>query len=1338
MEQRLIPDFIQAQYQARQYGGAFTAATLFVDIAGFTPMTEQLTRRHRDGAETVTAVLKAVFRPTVREVTARGGIIPLFAGDAFAAIFPFAGSGSAAERIDAPQQALQAALAIQRVFTADGLKRTIQTDYGDFPISVKIGLSFGSVQWGIPGNGRRHTFYFRGPAMQACAHAQQRAGENEIIADDLFWQQLNAAVTAVPLTQEPGYYRLEPNLVWSSSAAAPEPQPIAVELQPFIPSEIIDSAAGAEYREVCPLFISFADPVDVQQFHDFVNVVLHLADQYGGYLNQIEFADKGGILLILFGAPVAYENHVERAAEFLGALRRESVAVRWRAGMTSGVLWAGIRGGDVRCEYGVVGDMINLAARLATKADWGRIWVNESVNSRLSAHFWLGSIGAVPVKGKQQGVNVYQLFHEKETADDAFYNLPMVNRERELAQLQERVADSFENRFTGVIHIHGEAGMGKSRLVHALRQQLIGHYYPQTFYCPVESILRSSLNPFKSFLRAYFRQTMQNSVQANRAEFDAVYDFLMQQLPKEGETAVQIKRELARTRSILAAMVDLHLENSLYDELEPKLRFENMLSAFKNLVKAAALSRPVIVHLENAQWLDADSQQMISTLTRNMQDFPVVVLVVTRYLDDGSKLTLALDENVPQSEIELRPLQGMEVREIAQNSLSGAVGDETVSFLMKKSGGNPFFVEQMILDMYERGMLLLEEQANGRFFHIKPGATEDVPTSIKTLLLSRLDRLEVEVRRVVRTATVLGQEFNANLLEYMLPQESDLMRKVTTAEEKQVWLQKNAPIYLFRSALLRDAAYSMQLRARLRLLHRLAAEAIQQAYESDLEPFVADLAYHYDRAEMASAAAYWYQRAGERAASQYANEEAIEYLNRALELLPEAESGARYHLLLARESVYGLQGAREVQQADLTMLATVAAQLNDPDRQAAVALRWAQFAETTGDFEAAVTHAKTAVDLAHQAQAGQREAAAYLAWGRALFRRGEYEAARSQYKTALRLAQAGGALRAEADIHRSMGALVSDLSEYAEARIYYQQALSIYRQLQDRTGESTTLNNLGVASWHLGDYVSANDFYTNARRIYQETGYRRGETILLMNQATFMMEYGDYEQAEATMREMLCVSRDIGERFGECFAYLNLALLNHYQERQQAADDYSRQALALSEKLRARRLQGYAWMNVGHAAFGMLAYERAAKAYTAALAIWQELQQTNLAIEAQAGLARTALQRAALPQAQQYATPVLAQLAADPAMEGVENLFRVYLTAYQVATAVAAADPAAQTLLQTAYDQLMAKANKIEDPQMRRWFLEKVPTHRELVQVYRQQVVNGRAAAQNGRLRDRN
>ncbi|MCA9977201.1 MAG: adenylate/guanylate cyclase domain-containing protein, partial [Anaerolineales bacterium] len=255
----LIPHFIQQQFAQGVWHGRFHAATLFIDITGFTSLTETLMQYEKEGAEVLAGALADIFNPLVTAVYARGGFIASFAGDAFTAIFP--------DDADQPHppalRALSTAFYSQSLFPDyenaaphQGRVRLMQMRYGDFAIGIKIGLSMGEVTWGIAGEQGMHSFYFRGEAVSQCAEAQKHGHSGDIIAAAPILATAVPHVQATPLPPTP-YYHLSDNTFAYHPTATAVAMLVHNDLNPFLPDAIINLPVPCEFQETCILFITF-------------------------------------------------------------------------------------------------------------------------------------------------------------------------------------------------------------------------------------------------------------------------------------------------------------------------------------------------------------------------------------------------------------------------------------------------------------------------------------------------------------------------------------------------------------------------------------------------------------------------------------------------------------------------------------------------------------------------------------------------------------------------------------------------------------------------------------------------------------------------------------------------------------------------------------------------------------------------------------------------------------------------------------------------------------------------------------------------------------------------
>ena len=419
----------------------------------------------------------------------------------------------------------------------------------------------------------------------------------------------------------------------------------------FFPADLLTRQSQGEFRQVVTVFINLKTLPTEHEGTDFASTLFRLLAQYGGYLcriGQIGDKDHGGTLLLFWGAPTSHEQNVMRALQFVVALQAAARSPL-RAGVTTQLAYAGFVGSPRREEYTCYGAHVNLAARQMVMADWGEIWLDEETARVVGSAFECAHHGLFKFKGFSEERAIYRLLGRREVELESFYQGAMVGRQAELTQLATALAPLAEGQFAGVLTITGEAGMGKSRLVHELQQRGVGSKETevrgaqqsslrsvQWFLCQTDEILRQPLNPFRYWLRGYFHQSTSQSEAANKAAFITILDGLIATfaeataLVNRKSQTINLKAELSRTRSFLGALVDLHWPDSLYAQVEPQLRFENTLAALKTLILAESLRQPVILHLEDAHWLDADSYTLLTRLTRNVADYPLAVIITTR------------------------------------------------------------------------------------------------------------------------------------------------------------------------------------------------------------------------------------------------------------------------------------------------------------------------------------------------------------------------------------------------------------------------------------------------------------------------------------------------------------------------------------------------------------------------------------------------------------------------------------------------------------------------------------------------------------------------------------
>ncbi|MCA9975812.1 MAG: tetratricopeptide repeat protein, partial [Anaerolineales bacterium] len=1072
----------------------------------------------------------------------------------------------------------------------------------------------------------------------------------------------------------------------------------------FIPETILQQQVRGEFRHVTTLFLNLRDIYTHEQLAPFVQTIFKLIKTYGGYLNTIDFGDKGCTLLLFWGMPTSHENDIERVMNFVQDLSQQT-QVTFRAGITYRLMYAGFVGAkQLRQEYSCYGRGVNLAARLMTTAPWGALWADEELMQRGQQQFHFTPQGHFSFKGFPELQPAYAYNGRREEANLHFHGR-MIGRQVELAQMVEFVRPLQNGRFAGILIIQGEAGIGKSRLVDAFQRaptwQQRFPQPPQWLHSQADEILRQALNPFRHLLHRYFQQVYGDTPAANQERFQRRLNALLHNPHIPPEKRDELRPKLTWARPFLGALIGQHMDNDLAPQMEGRAYFDNTLLALQTLIQAESTHRPLILHIADVHWLDETSWQCLRQLSRTLTNYPVAIILTTR--NETTPAAMGLSE--PTQTINLTSLSEAGLAELAMNLLGHPPSPRILKLLIERSDGNPFFAEQILL--YLREQEFLQQDA--------PHLTAMLlPMDVRAILIARIDQLAQSVKEVVQRAAILGREFDIQLLSYLLRDMPDLHEKVYDAERASIWTAVNQLRYLFKHALLRDAAYDMQLKARRRELHRLTAAALEHLHARDLSPHYGELAYHYQQAKLDEQEGKYATLAGHQAVDRFAHEDALRYLNRALELTPASAGDKRFSLLLSREQVYHLTGKRERQEADLAALEELTAQTDNAEQKGTVWSRRARYADVVSDYQAEAAAGQAVINLALQVGDRALEGNGRMHYGIALWRQGHYPQAVEQLTQALTLSQQSGKQNDVITSRHFLGIIAYEQGDFAASKANYQELLTLRRALGDRVGEASTLNNLGAVANFQGDFAQARTHFQQALHIRRETGHRQGEGALLLNLGVIERNLGDYATAHAYLEQALPISREVNERMMECVVLANLALLHHQIGEQETAVAYSRHALDLVRSINSPLFHSAILTWLAHALTAREHYDEARQHYEEAITLRRSIGHTHLVIEPLAGLARIALATGNTHQAYAYGKEMRQILKENPSLNGTEEPIRIYLTCYHCL--LAGQDVRAGQVLQTGYELLQQRAALYDDAQ-RITFLD-ISDHREMIQTW--------------------
>lgn len=675
--------------------------------------------------------------------------------------------------------------------------------------------------------------------------------------------------------------------------------------------EKIRSAAkglSGERRHVTVLFAdlagftSLSEQLDPEEVTEIINRCLTLLSQsifaYEGTVDKF----IGDAVMALFGAPVAHENDPERALRAALDMRRHLEEINrdmqangrkplaLHIGINSGVVVAGGVGSDLRMDYTVMGDTVNLASRLESAAGLNQILVSETTY-RLTRHaFEFGKPASFKVKGKAQPAIAYELLKplpqpEMIRRTELGYHA-MVGRNREVESLTE-LLDLVGKRQGQIVTVVGEAGVGKSRLVFELVKQakergfLVVQGHCESFE------VAQAFQAFRLLLRTILNLNPDASTEETKKDLTAGLAALHPSLTDQAP--------------FLGALLDLpdeQLGASKDSERQPRIQ-----GALKLLLYRLAQTQKVLLVFDDLQWADELSRESLNYLVENIPSLPVLICGVYR-----PGFTQSWGTKSYYNQINLKPLASEQEKQLVQNLLPGAP-PELVEFISARAEGNPFYIEEIVKSGLETGAIRREEQT------YKLDKDVALPGSVHALIMARIDRLEESAKSLLQAAAVIGREFPVSILGQVAEKLDEIDRRLGELETMELIYEKQILPdleYLFKHYLTQEVAYESILLKKRRQLHKQVARAIEEIYSDKLEQHFERLAYHYERAEDFKRAAEYFQKAAGKAREGYSDSVADRLVGKAEESVTKIYeerfklSGPNWAVLLAAAALYSV------------------------------------------------------------------------------------------------------------------------------------------------------------------------------------------------------------------------------------------------------------------------------------------------------------------------------------------------------------------------------------------------------------------------------------------------
>lgn len=1057
----------------------------FVDISGFTRLSELLAGRGKVGAEELNGYLDRIFTELLEIAYGNGGELVKWGGDAV--LLWYTGQAHAARAVDAAWRMQQA------------MRRTgrLKTSAGRVTLRMSVGVHSGEFHFFLLGTLHRELIV-TGPAASRTAHLESVAEAGEIVVSTETAQWLEACVVGSPkadgllIAGPPDLPALPPAPV--PAAAGPASLALPAPVRDFVRSAPIES----EHRQIGVGFVEFSgvdrlladagDGTAAEVLDRFLGNVQETCQRHAVTFWETDIAEDGGKVMLVSGAPNANDDHAGIMLLAVREILDSGGDLTLRAGVNCGRVFTGDLGPPYRRSYSAKGDAINLAARLMGRAGASQLYASDAAVRRSRIGFFTETVAPFHVKGKSLPVHAHRVLAPRAGRRLSAGNGPMVvGREKELRMLEDSLAAAIGGRGS-TLELIGAPGIGKSRLIEEIQAragecQLLGVVCDEY----------GSMVPYAA-LGALVRQAVGIDPDDTPGASGA----------RLTEVVARLAPDLGPWLPLLASVVGARVPSTPESEaLNERFLRERQVEALLQLL-STTLPGPTLLVIEDGHWMDDASAAVLEPVAKATGAHPWLLIVARR--PQGRS---ALGDVAAASRLELGPLTheatGQLVRLVTSEHPLVPHQRET---LADRSGGNPLF----LLELVEAG--------------IQSGFDQAMPETVEGVFATQIDRLSPRLRRLLRIASVLGMQVPVEVLDEMAGEQGEAAGLIG-----DYFTRDGAEHLRFRHNMLRDAAYEGLPYSRRRELHALAGRALERRAQGSTEEIAGLLAVHFGQAGDHAAAWNYARIAAENARTVHASVEASTFFEQALEAgratgdqaisdlmsVAEALGDARTHLgqFSSADGAYRMARRWASSQLDLARLLY---------KTALVADRAGNYRRTLQMLTRAEHGLGPATDLPSlrlRAEIGAQ-------YGLVRHRQGRGNDAVRLLKQAVQRAGAADApdVLANALLYLDIAELTAGMSgDGSHAR----RALEIQRSIgEDPWLEARALNQLGIRAYFAGRWSEAVEFYSDSRRACERAGDRWTAAVESANIAEVLADQGHLEDAEPILQEALQTYRAAG------------------------------------------------------------------------------------------------------------------------------------------------------------------------------------------------------------------
>lgn len=955
------------------------------------------------------------------------------------------------------------------------------------------------------------------------------------------------------------------------------------------------------------------DPEEVETIMSQIKKeAVDIVERHEGIVNQF----VGDEVLALFGIPAAHEDdpvRAVRAAMELHELVRQispeveeriGIKLRMHTGISTGLVVTHLR--DIRNgSYGITGDTVNRGARLAGRAKADEILVGPQSYSLIAPYFETEALKPVTVKGKSEPLIPYRVkgksvVKTRFEASEKRGLTAFTGRDEELAILDDCLGKTMKGHGQFVTII-GEAGVGKSRLLYEFR-----HSLDRDKITVLQGICQSygSNIPYFSFLDALKRGL---------------------QLREESTPAELHKKAISNILAIDPSLkpyipLFLHLlsiprkEFPLPEHLQGQELKHAIQDAFAAINTLSAKSRPLVLILEDWHWSDEASESTLNHLINVLAPYHLMVVVVYRPEYDASWQNRSY-----HSTIVLKALDSPQIENIIKAVWRvDRLPDGIVPVLQERTGGNPFFIEEVCRSLKEEDAVKIEnEQA---ILTQKIDALE-IPDSIQAIISSRLDRLDKATKEVLRLASVIGRDFNLRILVQLLSAKSSTIKaleKLLALEMIQQSRIVPEAEYRFKHVMIQEVVYETMLFRRRKDLHGRVGNIIEEVFSNRLEEHIDLLTHHFSLSENWQKAVHYGRQAAEknRRLSQFQEAVVIyEKVHKWLERLPESlfKQESRIDILLQQERLYEVLGQREHQQKIIDQLLSLLKPLDAPTLLAEVKIRQGDLFTQLGYFNEAEQALDEALNAWRDISNATGESRTLRSMGFLWWHQNRYKEAIESNEAAMTIDRQRNDSNAIATDLTNLGSVWRNLGDYQQALACFRSALEIYKTTHNPLKQAFTRYSIAHVHREKGDLDIASKQYYQAHDIFSKHRDYVMSSRALAGMASILLEQGKPQESLDLFKNVVNMTRDIRYAQGLSHALCAIGELQVVLNEPQEALNHLLESTEIFAELKDRENGAMIWEKIAKI------YEQNLEDYHNALSAWGKVQELRQLLNDECG-----------------------------------------------------------------------------------------------------------------------